>query len=166
MAAFKGYSRGLVVAVFSLVAIIIGLTAALKLSALVAGWLMQHINIGTQWLPMLSFAIVFIGMVFLIRMAANMIEKMVEFALMGWVNKLGGVLLYAVMYTLVLSVVLYFAVNIQLIKTETLQASQVYPIIAPFGPKVIAAVGVVVPFVKNVFAELNLFFEKVAQSLS
>ena len=37
-ALFKGYTKGLVVAVFSFAAIIIGLAAALKLSSAVAVW--------------------------------------------------------------------------------------------------------------------------------
>jgi len=163
MAAFKGYSRGLIVAVFSLLAVIIALAAALKLSSFVAGKLMDTINITTQWVPFISFAIVFIGFVFLIRMAANMLEKMVSFAMLGWVNKLGGILLYATAYTMVLSVVLFFSAKIQLIQSATIEASITYPFIAPFGPKVIDGIGYVIPLLKNIFEELSAFFEKVAR---
>ena len=37
LAVIKGYQRGLIVAVFSLIAFIIGLAAAMKLSTVVAG---------------------------------------------------------------------------------------------------------------------------------
>jgi membrane protein required for colicin V production len=38
-AAFKGFRQGMVLAAFSFVAFFIGLAAAIKLSAVVAGWL-------------------------------------------------------------------------------------------------------------------------------
>lgn len=166
MAAFKGYSRGLIVSIFSFVAVVLGLAAALKLSAVVANWLTNHINVGTQWLPILSFAIVFIAIVWLTRLAANMLEKTIEFALMGWVNKIGGIVLYLMIYTIVLSVVLFYVTKIQLIKAETLSASQFYPFIEPWGPKAISAIGTVIPFVKDVFGQLGLFFDQVAKALS
>lgn len=166
MAVFKGYSRGLIVAVFSFLAVIIALAAALKLSAFVAGKLMNTINITTQWMPFISFAIVFIGFVLLIRLAANMLEKMVSFAMLGWVNKSGGIILYAAAYTLVLSVVLFFAVKIQFIQPATIQASITYPFIAPFGPKVIDGFAYVFPILKNMFDELTAFFEQVARVIA
>ena len=39
LAIFKGYQRGLIVGLFSLVAVIIGLAAAMKLSAVVAKYI-------------------------------------------------------------------------------------------------------------------------------
>ena len=46
IAIIKGYSRGLIVALFSFLAIIIGLVAAIKLSAVVAAYLENnaHLN--------------------------------------------------------------------------------------------------------------------------
>ena len=38
MAAFKGFRRGFIVAIFSLLAIVIGLAAAIKFSVLVSAW--------------------------------------------------------------------------------------------------------------------------------
>ena len=61
MAAFKGYRRGLIVAIFSFLGIVIGIAAALKFSVVVAGWFQNNTNIGSQWLPFISFILVMIG---------------------------------------------------------------------------------------------------------
>jgi len=45
MAIIKGYQKGFIVAFFSIIAFIIGLAAALKLSAVVAEYLIQSVNI-------------------------------------------------------------------------------------------------------------------------
>ncbi|HTM92515.1 MAG TPA: CvpA family protein, partial [Flavisolibacter sp.] len=59
LAIIKGFRNGLVVAVFSLLAFVIGLAAALKFSAVVAEYLATGTNISQRWLPILAFAIVF-----------------------------------------------------------------------------------------------------------
>ena len=53
-ATVKGIRNGLIIAVFSILAFIIGLAAALKLSTVVASWLAQSTNINVQWLPFLA----------------------------------------------------------------------------------------------------------------
>ncbi len=109
LALFKGYRNGFIVAVFSFVAIIIGLAAAMKLSAYVAAKLGEHANISQAWLPFLSFAIVMIGVVILVRLGATAIQKMVEMVFLGWLNKIAGIAFYAAIYIMVLSVVLFYA---------------------------------------------------------
>src|SRR5690348_9233276 len=100
LAVFHGYSRGLILGIFSLVAIIIGLAAALKLSVVVANWLGSKVNISKEWLPFVAFIVVFLIVVLLIRLAAKAIEKTVQLAMLGWANRLGGILFYIVIYTL------------------------------------------------------------------
>ena len=80
VAAIKGIQRGFIVAIFSIVAIIIGLAAAMKLSTVVAEHLSDSVNISAKWLPLVSFLLVFLGVVLLVRLIANVIQKTVEIA--------------------------------------------------------------------------------------
>ena len=57
IACIKGYQRGLILAVFSIVAFIIGLAAALKLSTVVADWMKDSISVSAKWLPFISFVV-------------------------------------------------------------------------------------------------------------
>src|SRR5215213_10863551 len=86
IAVIKGYRRGLIVGIFALVAIIVGLAAAIKLSALAAAYIGSAIRIADAWLPIVSFIVVFIIVVLLIRLGANLIQKSVEMAFLGWAN--------------------------------------------------------------------------------
>jgi membrane protein required for colicin V production len=165
-AVFKGYSRGLIVAVFSFVTIIIGLAAALKLSAVVANWLGTTISVGKAWLPILSFALVMFAVVFLVKLWAGMVQRSANVVMMAWVNKLGGILLYAALYTTLLSVVLFFAAKIGLFTTSSVQASKMYPFIQPWAPKAMSAMGTVVPIFKDMFGQLETFFDAVAAKAS
>lgn len=163
LACIKGYRNGLIVAVFSFVAIVVGLAAAMKLSAYVAEKLGQQTSISQSWLPFLSFAIVMVAVVILVRLGATALQKMVEMAFLGWLNKIAGMLLYAVIYTLVLSVVLFYVEQLHLFDKTTVEASQTYGFIQPWGPKVIDGIGKVIPLFRDMFASLSDFFETVAK---
>jgi len=162
LAIYKGYSKGLIVAVFSFFAIIIGLAAAVKLSALVAGWLKASTNISLRWLPFIAFALVMISIILLMRLAAGLLQKSAEFMLMGWANRIGGILLYAAIYTMVYSVFLFFAVQLQLLKPETTATSKCFSFIEPLGPMVINGFGKLVPLFKDLFSQLEAFFAQAA----
>lgn len=164
-AVIKGFQRGLIVGIFSFVAVIVGLAAAIKLSAVVADYLGETTNVSKQWLPVLSFLIVFIVVVLLIRLGANLLQKSVEAVMMGWANRLGGIVFYVAIYTIVYSILLFYATQLKLLSPETSEKSIVYGVIAPWGPAIIDGIGTVLPFFKNMFQELEDFFEKGAGKL-
>lgn len=163
MAVFKGFTRGFIVAVFSLLAFIIGLAAALKLSATVAASLRSKMHLDGYWLPVLSFLIVFVAVVFIIRWGAALVKKAASIVFLGWVDKLAGVLLYALMYTMILSVILFFAAKIHLVSKETQLASKTYSYIEPCAPVVMSGLGKVIPFFSHMFTDLSRFFEGVSK---
>jgi membrane protein required for colicin V production len=161
-AVYKGFTKGLIVAVFSLLAFIVGLAAATKLSAVVAGWLGKQVTVDKHWIPMLSFTLVFIATVFLVHFGAKMIEKTVKMAMLGWVNRAGGILFYVVLYMVILSVILFYANKLQIISPSTFAASKMYTLIKDVGPSAINGLGVVIPIFKDVFKQLEDFFGGVA----
>jgi membrane protein required for colicin V production len=166
LAIIKGYQRGLIVGVFSFLAILIGLAAAIKLSTVVATHLGKAIKISEAWLPFISFAIVFIVIVLLVRLGANLLQKAVEISMMGWINRLGGILFYLAIYLVVYSVVLFYTTQLHLIKPETIATAATYDYIEPWGPRVIDGFGTVLPFFKDMFNDLKSFFGAVADKIS
>ena len=158
LAVFKGLRQGFLLAVFSAIAFIVGLAAAVKLSAALAGYLKDSVHVSTRWLPVLAFVLVFLGVVLLVRGGARLIEAALDLAMMGWLNKLAGVLLYALVYTIILSVLLFYAVQVHLISASTRMASITYPVIRPWGPVVIEGFGKLVPLFKGMFTQLEEFF--------
>lgn len=166
LAILKGYQRGLIVGLFSLVAVIIGLAAAMKLSAVVAQYIGNAVKVSDEWLPVISFAVVFIIVVLLIRLGANAIERTIEVVMLGWLNRLGGIILYVVIYTIVFSVLLFYAEQINLIEPETIEKSVTYSFVQPWGPKAINGFGAIIPLFKDMFGELEHFFDGVAKQIS
>ena len=166
LAIIKGYQRGLIVGVFSLLAIIIGLAAAIKLSAVVAGYIGKAVKLSDQWLPVLSFAVVFLVVLLLVRLGAKAIQRTVEIGMMGWINRLGGIIFYIAIYIAIFSIVLFYAEQMNLLQPETKQKSVTYSYIYPLGPKTINAIGSIIPIFKNMFGQLQEFFGGVSQKIS
>ncbi len=163
MAIFKGLRKGFVLALFSFLAFIIGLAAALKLSAAVASYLSDNTGISQRWLPFIAFAVVFILVAFLVKMGARAIEAVLRIAMLGWLNKMGGILFYALLYLFIFSIFLFYAEKLDLIKPHTIRDSVSYAYLQPLAPRVIEGLSIVLPFFKNMFAQLTGFFEGFTQ---
>jgi len=163
LAMIKGFQKGLVVAIFSLLAFIIGLAAAIKLSSAVAAYLGTDTIVSHRWLPILAFVVVFFIVALLVRLGAKMIEGALRMATLGWVNKLGGILFYLLLYFFVFSIVLFYCTQLHLIKQETIQTSVTYSIIYPMAPVILDGLGTVVPIFKNMFGQLENFFDNLSK---
>lgn len=165
MAVIKGYRKGLVVAAFSIVAFIIGLAAALKLSTVVADYLKDNITVSNKWLPFISFAIVFLVVVILVNWAGKLIQETFEMAMLGWLNRIGGVVFFAALYIIIFSIFLFYAEKIHLLSDDSFKNSATYNFVKPWGPVVIDGFGKLVPIFKEMFTQLENFFTSVSDKL-
>ena len=163
LAIIKGLRKGLVVAIFSLLAFMIGLAAALKLSAVAAGYLGSNTNISQRFLPILAFVLVFLIVAFLVRLGARAIESALRLAMLGWLNKIGGIVFYLLLYFFIFSIVLFYATQLHIIKPQAEQTSVTYPIVYPMAPVVMDALGSIIPFFKNTFSDLENFFDHLSR---
>ena len=166
LAIIKGFRRGFIIAIFSVIAFIVGLAAALKLSAAVAEYLKSSVNISAKWLPFLAFAVVFFVVVLLVRLGAKLIEKTFQVALLGWVNRIAGILLFAVLYLIILSIFIFYAERLQLLQPAVIENSLTYHFIQPWGPKVMDNFGKIIPVFKDMFTELGDFFNSLSNKIS
>lgn len=166
LAVLQGYRRGLIVGLFSLVSVIVGLAAAMKLSIVAAKYIGNLIKISDEWLPIISFVVVFLLAVLLIRWGARAIEKTIEMVMLGWVNKIGGMLFYVAIYTIVFSVVLFYAEQMKWLQPGLINKSVAYPFVQPWGPKAINGLGSIIPVFKDMFGDLEHFFDHLAKDIS
>ncbi len=164
-AAIKGFKNGMIGAAFSFAAFFVGLAAALKLSAVVAEYLQKSFDKPAAWWPVVAFLLVFILVGSLMKMAAGLLEKALDFAMLGWVNKICGFLIYAILYTLIFSVAIFYYDQIRHISEAAKEESKVYAYIEPWGEWTMRALGTIIPQFKDVFADMQDFFQKVGQDL-
>lgn len=163
LAVFKGLQKGFIIAAFSFLAIIIGLAAALKLSVVVADWLGTNINVSARFLPVLAFILVMVVIAWLVRFCGLLIQKALQLVMLGFLNKAAGIILYAVLYTILLSVLLFYAEKTNFIGQDTIAASHTYSFVQPWGPAAIHMFAMLVPAFENMFKHLEQFFDNIAK---
>lgn len=162
MAAFKGYQQGLIVGIFSYIAFIVGLAAAMKLSVVVASRLHHLISIPDKWLPFIAFAIVFIIVVILVKWIARLIQFSFQKIMMGWLNRIGGMIFFSIMYISVFAILLFYVEMMHLFPTQLSEHSVTYGFIKLCGEYSVKLLGQLIPVFKGLFGQLQNFFDTVA----
>lgn len=157
----RGYMQGVIVALFSVIAFIIGIIAALKLSELLASYLFEKGIVTSGWAQLLSYIILFVGVVILVRLLAKAVETALEAVWMGWMNKLLGGIFYAFVNLVIISTFLWLGNVSRLIPAEQVAASVTYPYTVALAPWVAEQVGLLWPMSKEVFADLEMFFNNI-----
>lgn len=166
IAFFKGWNKGAIASFFSLLAFMIGLAAALKLSSLVAKKLSTHISNLSYLLPFISFLAVFIITAFLVRLGGKLIERSVSPVIPAWPNRIAGAAAYIAVYALILSALLFFAENLRMIREPSIKSSVTYPYIRPIVFELNEKYGTILPWFKNTFHDLELFFEQFSNKIN
>ncbi len=159
---FKGWRKGLISAVCSLIGFFIGIAAALKLSGSLAAWLAIEYPSTAKWIPFVSFTLVFILTVLVVRLIGKTIETVIDTALMGWWNKLAGGIVYSFLYVIVYSVFLFFLVKLKIVGNAAIEASVTYSYLQPIPSVAMKKIGEWIPLFKNTFSSLQTFFEQFA----
>lgn len=163
---FRGWRKGIVVALCSMAGIVLGMLAALKLSGSFAAWLMAHGWVTSAWAQIVSYIILFIGVLWLVRLLAKAVEGALRAAMLGFFNSFAGAVLYVFIGAFIWSCMLWIGSRARIIGPEAIAASHTYAYFEPLAPWVFAHAGAVLPFAKDVFSELEHFFDGVNNHLS
>lgn len=161
----RGYSRGIIVAIFSVLAILLGITCALFFSAKLSNFLLEKDWVASSLAPIISYAILFFAVLWLVRLLAKLIDGFTSSILLGWVNKSIGGILYVALGMILYSSALWLCDGAHLVSPETKVKSKSYNYIAPMAPWVFAHIGEVIPFAKETFKDMRHFFDGVNQTL-
>jgi membrane protein required for colicin V production len=162
LAAWKGVRKGLIVAVFSFLGFLIGLAAALKLSAVAAGYIGEAVSISERWLPFIAFFLVFLVVMLLVKIGARLLESAVKMVMLGWVNRVGGIVFYVLIYFFIYSILLFYAAQLGILKPSTTDASYAYSLIGPMAPGIMEGLGKILPVFSDMFSRLLDFFQDVS----
>ena len=164
LAIYRGYNKGLIVGVFSFLSILIGLAVAIKLSAWVARKAAVQLQWQSSWIPLLSFLAVLLAVILVVRLVANLLQTFVEALLLGWLNKVGGILVFCLLYGTLFSTLLFYLEKIELIGPDMIKGSFSYPYIRQLGPLILDWLGKLLPFFKGIFIESSNYFDQLKTS--
>ena len=140
----RGFFRGLLAELASLVGIVAGIYGAVHFSHFLGEFLSEIVEWKVQYINLISFAITFILIVFLISLAGKMLTKIAAFAALGIVNKLLGGVFGLIKSAFVASVIIMFfkATNerIEIVEDKTLEESILYQPVASIAPIILPTI--------------------------
>ena len=157
----RGYMKGLIVAAFSVLAILLGILCALKLSQALSAWMLAKGYVSSGWVQVVSYLVLFIGVFLLVTLIAKLIEKAVEGIMLGVVNKVIGGILYAFLGAVLWSSLLWIGSHMHIITPEIIAASKTYSWLSRLAPWFFEQAGKLLPFVKDTFEKLERFFDSI-----
>jgi len=99
------------------------------------------INVEQIILYIISFTIIFIGVLILVNLAGRAIEGLVKLVLLGWLDKLAGIIFALIKYAFIFSILIYLIESLdelfKFLPRETLQNSVLYGYLSKIAPVVI-----------------------------
>jgi len=138
--AFVGFKNGLIIEVASLAALLLGILGAIHFSDFTANFLVANLNITTQYINLIAFAITFVGIVILVHLLAKMIDKLVKAVALGFVNRLLGMVFGLIKYAFLISIILVIinAINrnMTFISKGKIENSILYKPLSDFAPSI------------------------------
>lgn len=138
LSAISGFKKGLVVEVVSLAALVLGIWGAIEFSGITAEFLTENLNLKSDHLNIISFVVTFIVIVILVHIVGNVVNKMVETVMLGFVNKLAGLVFGVLRAALFLSIVLLvfdrIDEDVKILSEKAKSESRMYEPIKNFAP--------------------------------
>ncbi len=104
---YKGFKRGLVIEIASLLALILGVYGALNFSEYTAKYLNSHFSVDPYWMGIVSFTLTFLAIAIGIHLLAKIVDKTLKFAALGMIIRLSGMFFGMMKFAIFLAVMLF-----------------------------------------------------------
>lgn len=105
-AAWKGFQHGIIMELFTLLALLVGIYAGIHFSDMTATWLRDSLGFQSEYLSPIAFTITFLGIGAMVYFAGKVVEQMVKVTNLTPVNKVFGIVFALLKMTYFISVFL------------------------------------------------------------
>ena len=154
LGAYFGYKRGFLAELFFFTALVLGVLIGFKFTGWGVSYLHSRFNADTDFLPYLSFFIIFIVVVLLVIFIGNRIKHLMDETFLGKVDSLAGAVLGVMKYAFCASVIFWLAMKVNYTFPESwTQGSWLYPKTLGFAKSVSEFFGNFLPFFKETFKQ-------------
>lgn len=152
IALLQGYKNGLIRAIISFFSLFIGVLVAFQLAGWVANQLREHTKMVSNWIPFISFLLVLIVVLIILKWISRFLQQTAEWFLLGWLNKLLGIVLYSFIYMTLFSAVVYFLKVLGVIEVDKMKGSYSYAYLNSWWPYCLNKISTFLPAIKNTIA--------------
>lgn len=148
-AVIQGLRKGFIAQVVAIISLVLGGWLAYRFSSAVTEWLGQWISASGPALNIIAFILIFAIVVTLLFLLGKILEASIKIILLGWLNKLLGLVFSLFKYVLVIGllIILFDSINgkFDLVSDEFLDSSFLYSGIRSISWSVF-------PYLKSLFA--------------
>ncbi len=153
--AYKGFTKGFVMEVVSLLAFVLAILIAFKTLHLGIELIRPYIS-AESFLPLISFVLIYIAVVLLINLAGKLIKKFLDITLLGKVDDIAGAILGALKWAFGLSTILWLMNQAQIVvPNDVVEDSILFPYLVKYGPSLINTVSEIVPYGRGIVDAIN-----------
>ncbi|TGE05284.1 CvpA family protein [Hymenobacter fodinae] len=158
--AVKGFRRGLVLEVASLLAFVLGVIGGLALLNDAIPLVRNYVGEAFGLLPLVSFLLVFALIVWGVHLVSTFIKTAVHLTPLGLLDNVGGAACGVLKWVLGLSLLLHGLglAGLNLISPGLVAQSQVLPVVQQATPLALEIVGFVLPFAGTLLEKLRAVF--------
>jgi membrane protein required for colicin V production len=154
-AGYKGFKHGLIIEVFTLLALIVGLYAGINFSDFMADLLKKTFSWDSEYLPIISFTLIFLGIGAMVFFAGKTIEQMIKVVNLSPVNKFFGVFFGVMKMLYIVSVIIVITESYDeksdFFPDEKKEKSLLYGPVKAISTTTIPGMGSSTIFLKNAF---------------
>lgn len=138
----------------SLVAIFVGVLIGFKLMGLGMLFLEERFNADKRTLPYISFGVIFIIVVILVRFLGSWVKHSIDKSFLGTVDQAMGALLGGFRTMFMLSIALWIVDSLRIsLRSEWTEDSWLYPFVATLAPRTVDWIGGFLPVFKEIFTQ-------------
>ncbi len=150
-AIINGIRKGFIAQVISVVSLILGVWLSYKFATVVGSWLSTWLQASSQLLNVIAFIVIFAIVILVLYLIGKVLEKTIKIIMLGWLNRLLGVLFALLKCILIvgLLIVVFDSINgiFKMVNEDYISDSALY------GP-IKSAFNSVFPYIKNLISSI------------
>jgi membrane protein required for colicin V production len=139
-ALYRGFKKGMVYLIASLLALVLGIIGAMKFRPLFASLLDSIFTIDPEYINVISFAVAFVSIVIVVHVVAFFVEKLIKAVALNFLNRMLGMVFGVFITAFVISIILLPVNQVnaerQIIKPKHIQGSLLYKPLSSFAPAI------------------------------
>ena len=105
---YRGFTKGLIIELASLVALTLGIYGALHFSSFTFEFLSHYVEIKTVYLQLASYGLTFLIIVMLISLTGKILTMLIKLVALGFINRMMGAIFGGIKVLLILAVFISF----------------------------------------------------------
>lgn len=160
----RGYQKGLVVEVSTILALLLGIIAAMQLAGQVSALLAEYFR-EAEWVFYAGYLISFLGVFFAVQLLGKGVEHLFQIAQLNLLNRIMGGLSGLFKILFMVSLVFWLVDQAEAISPEFKDEVYTYQYTAHLAPWIISKATEYFPVLSDLIAEAEAFFQKLNQEI-